>query len=158
VDECKPLVEDALHIRRKLADLLETASLPGVPDDEARRMLSILVVGGGPTGVEFAAELHDFLKEDMPRVYPKLSGMLTITVVQSADHILNCFDQRISDFAEAKFARDGIKVLTGQRVLAVAAAEATVQDKKSKVKHNLPFGVCVWSTAGANTRPLFSST
>ena len=76
-------VEDALHIRRKLADLLETASLPGVPEDEARRMLSILVVGGGPTGVEFAAELHDFLKDDMPRLYPKLSGKLSITVVQS---------------------------------------------------------------------------
>ena len=40
-------VEDALSIRRKLADLLETASLPGVSDAEARRMLSVLVVGGG---------------------------------------------------------------------------------------------------------------
>ena len=64
--------DDAIDIRRKLADLFETASLPGVPEEEQRKMLSVLVVGGGPTGVEFAAELHDFLREDVPRLYPAL--------------------------------------------------------------------------------------
>ena len=59
-------VDDALTIRGRLADLFETASLPGVSDEERREMLSVLVVGGGPTGVEFAAELHDFLKDDVP--------------------------------------------------------------------------------------------
>ena len=109
-------VDDAIDIRRKLADLFETASLPGVPEDEQRRMLSVLVVGGGPTGVEFAAELHDFLREDMPKLYPTLKDKLSITVVQSADHILNTYDERISKYAEEKFARDGIKILTNRRV------------------------------------------
>jgi NADH dehydrogenase FAD-containing subunit len=67
------------------------------------------VVGGGPTGTEFAAELHDFLAEDVPRLYPELKGIPSITIVQSADHILNTFDKRISEFAEKKFARDGIR-------------------------------------------------
>jgi len=149
-------VEDALSIRRKLADLLETASLPGVSDAEARRMLSVLVVGGGPTGVEFAAELHDFLKDDMPRLYPKLGDKLSITVVQSADHILNTYDARISQYAEKKFARDGINVLTNRRVMEVRAGEAAVMDKKTETKQTIHFGVCVWST-GLGTYPFVKS-
>jgi NADH:ubiquinone reductase (non-electrogenic) len=42
-------INDALSIRRKITDLMETASLPGVSEQQARRMLSVLVVGGGPT-------------------------------------------------------------------------------------------------------------
>ena len=149
-------VDDAIDIRRKLADLFETASLPGVPADEQRRMLSVLVVGGGPTGVEFAAELHDFLREDMPKLYPTLKDKLSITVVQSADHILNTYDERISKYAEEKFARDGIKILTNRRVTNVGPADASVMCKKTKKVEKLPFGVCVWST-GLGTAPLIKS-
>jgi|AntAceMinimDraft_11_1070367.scaffolds.fasta_scaffold53078_1 NADH:ubiquinone reductase (non-electrogenic) len=46
----------------------------------------------------------------MPRLYPALVGKITITLVQSPDHILNTYDERISKYAEEKFARDGIKV------------------------------------------------
>ena len=78
-------IDDALKVRASIADLLETASLPGVCDDEKRNMLSILVVGGGPTGVEFAAEVHDFLKEDVPKLYPSVKDFVSITIIQSAD-------------------------------------------------------------------------
>ena len=109
-------IDDARDVRRKLADLFETASLPGVSEEEQRRMLSVVVVGGGPTGVEFAAELHDFLRDDVPKLYPGLAEKARITVVQSADHILNTYDARISEYAESKFARDGIELVTNARV------------------------------------------
>ena len=149
-------VDDAIDVRRKLADLFETASLPGVPEEEQRKMLSVLVVGGGPTGVEFAAELHDFLREDVPRLYPALRDKISITVVQSADHILNTYDERISKYAEEKFARDGIRILTNRRVTNVAATHASVTCKKTKATEKILFGVCVWST-GLGTTPLVSS-
>jgi NADH:ubiquinone reductase (non-electrogenic) len=149
-------VDDAIDIRRKLADLFETASLPGVPEEEQRKMLSVLVVGGGPTGVEFAAELHDFLREDVPRLYPALRDKISITVVQSADHILNTYDARISKYAEEKFKRDGIRILTNRRVTDVSQAHASVMCKKTKLKEKIPFGVCVWST-GLGTAPLVRS-
>ena len=139
-------VDDALRIRAKLADLLETASLPGVSEAEQRDMLSVVVVGGGPTGVEFAAEMHDFLTEDVPKLYPRVKDKVSITLVQSADHILNTYDRRISAYAAEKFKRDGIEVITGARVLSVSPDKVVVMDKRTKKKSVKKFGVCVWST------------
>ena len=139
-------VDDALRIRAKLADLLETASLPGVSEREQRDMLSVVVVGGGPTGVEFAAEMHDFLAEDVPKLYPSVKDKVSISLIQSADHILNTYDRRISEYARDKFKRDGIEVVTGARVLEVSNDAVTVMDKRTKQKRRLKFGVCVWST------------
>ncbi len=36
---------------------------PGLPESEVDRLLHVVIVGGGPTGVEFGAELYDFLKQ-----------------------------------------------------------------------------------------------
>ena len=139
-------IGDASAIRETLADAFETASLPGVSDEEARKMCAVLVVGGGPTGGEFAAEMHDFLREDVPKLYPDLADKISITVVQSADHILNTYDERISKYAAEKFARDGISVLTGRRVLSVDRASAVVMDKM--VFHKARVAAAAWSPDG----------
>lgn len=44
---------------------LELASLPTTTPDERKKLLSFVVCGGGPTGVEFAAELADMMAEDV---------------------------------------------------------------------------------------------
>ena len=48
-------VEDALAVRGRLIDMLETASLPGQSEEERRKMCAVVVVGGGPIGVSIAA-------------------------------------------------------------------------------------------------------
>lgn len=40
------------------------------PEDERKKLLSFIVVGGGPTGVEVAAELHDMIFDDLKDLYP----------------------------------------------------------------------------------------
>lgn len=82
-------VEDAQKIRRSVIDCFETAILPGLSEEERRTNLHFIIVGGGPTGVEFAAELHDFLEEDLVKLYPAVKDLVRITVIQSGDHILN---------------------------------------------------------------------
>lgn len=82
-------VEDAQKIRRSVIDCFETAILPGLSEEERRTNLHFIIVGGGPTGVEFAAELHDFLEEDLVKLYPVVKDLVKITVIQSGDHILN---------------------------------------------------------------------
>jgi NADH:ubiquinone reductase (non-electrogenic) len=51
-------------------DCLETAAFPGQPQEEIDRLLHFVVVGGGPTGVEYSAELRDFLVDDVVKWYP----------------------------------------------------------------------------------------
>ncbi|OAY34117.1 external alternative NAD(P)H-ubiquinone oxidoreductase B1, mitochondrial [Manihot esculenta] len=155
VENCHFLkdLEDAQKLRRSVIDCFEKAVLPNLTEEERRINLHFVVVGGGPTGVEFAAELHDFIQEDMVNIYPMVKDLLKITVVQSGDHILNMFDERISSFAEQKFQRDGIEVQTGCRVLSVSDKEITMKFKSKGEVCSIPHGLVLWST-GINTRPV----
>ncbi|XP_061346706.1 external alternative NAD(P)H-ubiquinone oxidoreductase B1, mitochondrial-like [Gastrolobium bilobum] len=146
-------VEDAQKIRMSVIDCFEKAVLPSLSEEERRTNLHFIVVGGGPTGVEFAAELHDYVQEDLVKLYPSVKDMVKITVIQSGDHILNTFDERISSFAEQKFGRDGIEVQTGCRVVNVSDKEITVKVKSTGEFCSVPHGLVVWST-GIATRPV----
>lgn len=57
-------IRDAVNIRRKVMSNVELASLPMVSPEERKKLLSFVVIGGGPTGIEFAAELNDWVEED----------------------------------------------------------------------------------------------
>lgn len=146
-------VEDAQKIRRSVIDCFEAAVLPGLSVEERKQNLHFVIVGGGPTGVEFAAELHDFVEEDLVNLYPSVKGLVKITLIQSGDHILNTYDKRISSFAEQKFQRDGIDVQTGRRVVSVSDKEVTVKLKSKGEVDSVPYGLVVWST-GIGTRPV----
>ncbi|XP_052179179.1 external alternative NAD(P)H-ubiquinone oxidoreductase B1, mitochondrial [Diospyros lotus] len=144
-------VEDAQRIRRSVIDCFEKAVLPGLSEEERRTNVHFVIVGGGPTGVEFAAELHDFVQEDLIKLYPSVKDLVKITVIQSGDHILNTFDERISSFAEQKFGRDGIEVLTGSRVISVS--DKLINMKMKGEVLSMPHGMVVWST-GVGARPV----
>ncbi|XP_030513167.1 external alternative NAD(P)H-ubiquinone oxidoreductase B1, mitochondrial-like isoform X2 [Rhodamnia argentea] len=146
-------VEDAQKIRASVIDCFEKAVLPGLSEEDRKTFLHFVIVGGGPTGVEFAAELHDFIQEDLINIYPMVKDLVRITLVQSGDHILNMFDERISSFAEQKFQRDGIEVSTGCRVLGVSDKSLSVKMKSGGEVYSIPHGLVVWST-GIGTRPV----
>uniref|UniRef100_A0ACD5ZFY8 Uncharacterized protein n=1 Tax=Avena sativa TaxID=4498 RepID=A0ACD5ZFY8_AVESA len=148
-------VEDAQKIRKSVLDCFEKASLPNISEEEKRKILHFVVIGGGPTGVEFTAELHDFLVEDLVKIYPAIQEFVKITIIQSGEHILNTFDERIATFAETKFQRDGIEVNTGFRVTKVADDSITVKSKSSGGEILVPYGMAVWS-AGIGTRPVIT--
>jgi NADH dehydrogenase FAD-containing subunit len=65
--------------------------------------LTELRVCAGPTGVEFAAELYDFLVEDLTHIFPSIKDEVQVSIIQSQDHILNTYDQKISQFAEEQY-------------------------------------------------------
>lgn len=56
-------ISDARKIRNQLIDNFELSVKPGISEEERKRLLHIVIVGGGPTGVEFGAEVYDFLRE-----------------------------------------------------------------------------------------------
>lgn len=94
-------IKDAAKIRNTVIYNLEQACLPTTTDEERRRLLSFAVCGGGPTGVEFAAELFDMLNEDLTKFFPRLlRNEISVHVIQSRGHILNTYDEALSRFAE----------------------------------------------------------
>ncbi|CAK9141555.1 unnamed protein product [Ilex paraguariensis] len=146
-------VEDAQRIRRTVIDCFERASLPSVSEEERKKILHFVVVGGGPTGVEFAAELHDFVTEDLANLYPTLKNLVKITLLEAGGHILNMFDKRITAFAEEKFQRDGIDLKTGSMVVKVTDKDISTKERSTGQTQSIPYGMVVWST-GIGTRPV----
>ncbi|CAH9130901.1 unnamed protein product [Cuscuta epithymum] len=146
-------VEDAQRIRRAVIESFEKASLPNLSDEERKKLLHFVIVGGGPTGVEFAGQLHDFVNEEAARLYPEVKDYVKITLIEATDHILNMFDKRITAFAEEKFQKDGIDVKTGSMVVKVSDKEITTKDAKTGEITSTPYGTAVWST-GIGIRPV----
>ncbi|CAM8931315.1 unnamed protein product [Rhodiola kirilowii] len=155
VENCHFLkeIEDGQRIRRSVINCFEKASLPNLTDEERKKILHFVVVGGGPTGVEFAAELHDLVTEDLAKLYPAVKDFVKITLLEAADHILNMFDKRITDFAEQKFSRDGIDLKTGSMVVKVTDKEISTKERATGELKSVPYGMVVWST-GIGTRPV----
>jgi NADH dehydrogenase FAD-containing subunit len=90
----------------KCADNFEAASLPTTTPEERKRLLSFVVCGGGPTGIEAAAEIFDLCQEDILNYYPKLCREeVSIHVIQSREHILNTYSEAISKYAEVRAPR-----------------------------------------------------
>ena len=108
-------ISDAHKVRDVLIDLVETATIPGQLESERKRLLHFVVVGGGPTGVEFAAEVRDFIREDVSKIYPGILDDVMVTLVQSQDHVLNTYDQTISQYAEERFKMDNVHLVTNSR-------------------------------------------
>ena len=65
-------VTDTVGLRRRIGESFELAALPGTTEEDRRKALHFCVVGGGPTGVEFAGTLRDFVRGDLSRKYPEL--------------------------------------------------------------------------------------
>ena len=97
-------ISDAQKIRRKILENLEQANLPSVDEKERKRLLSFVIAGGGPTGVEVAAELYDLFDEEIVESFPKLLREdLSISIIQSRSHLLNQYSEKISEYCEVSF-------------------------------------------------------
>jgi NADH:ubiquinone reductase (non-electrogenic) len=80
-------VNDAQAIRRRIMDCVETAIFKDQAADEVKRLLHMVVVGGGPTGVEFAGELQDFFLEDLQKWIPEIRGDFHVTLVEALPNV-----------------------------------------------------------------------
>ncbi|EKM78363.1 NDE2, mitochondrial external NADH dehydrogenase [Agaricus bisporus var. burnettii JB137-S8] len=144
-------VKDARRIRSRILECFEQANQPVISDVERRNLLNFCVVGGGPTGVEFAAELHDLLQTDVRTHYPDLARFTNITLYDVADSILSSFDQSLVKYTEKMFSREGVHILTNHHVERVEAGKLFIREKGE-----VPFGLLVWST-GLAPNPLVSA-
>jgi NADH dehydrogenase len=148
-------VNDARKIRNKVMHNLELSCLPTTSDKERKRLLSFVVCGGGPTGVEFAAELYDLLNEDLTRHFPKiLRNEISVHLIQSRGHILNTYDAQVSNYAEERFARDQVMVMTNSRVKEVCADRIVftqLDNDGNVITKEIPAGFCLWSTGVSQT-------
>ncbi|KAK7053379.1 hypothetical protein VNI00_004005 [Paramarasmius palmivorus] len=144
-------VKDARAIRSRILECFEQANQPVMSDIERRNILNFCIVGGGPTGVEFAAELHDLLHAEVEQHYPQLAKLCKISLYDVAPSILGMFDSTLVQYTEKKFGRDGVNIYTSHHVERVEQGKMFVKEQGE-----VPFGLLVWST-GLAPNPLINS-
>ena len=80
-------VADAQQIRKRIMDCCETATFKDQTPEEIKRLLHMVVVGGGPTGVEFAGELQDFFQNDLRKWIPEIADNFHVTLVEALPNV-----------------------------------------------------------------------
>ena len=114
---------DAVFLSNDLIGKLEEASLHHDPAERAR-LLSVVVIGGGFSGVEIAGALKDLMNRTR-RYYPELRGIpARIILLQQGDRILPEFGAAsLSEYALRKLRADGIEVRLGSRAQEISERE-----------------------------------
>tara|TARA_B110000285_G_C14556442_1_gene351584 strand:- start:201 stop:521 length:321 start_codon:yes stop_codon:yes gene_type:complete len=81
-------LSDAQRIKNRLVDCFEIASNPEMTEEERKKFLNFVIVGGGPTSCEFAGELQEFITKDVKNRFPELVGKAQVNIVNKAKNLL----------------------------------------------------------------------
>ncbi len=140
-------LEDALHIRRTILLAFERAERTANPE-ERRRLLTFVIIGGGPTGVELAGALAEItrhtLAHEFRTIEPKWSSII---LLEAGDEVLGSFPPALRAKARDALHRLEVMVRTNARVTAIDEDGVTIGASR------LPAGVVVWA-AGVAASPL----
>lgn len=144
-------ISDAVTIRRRLMDLIEAANILPKGDEERKRLLSVVVCGGGPTGVEVAGELQDYIDQDLKKWMPEVSSELKITLVEALPQVLNTFSEKLVEYTEQVFQDTNIDLRTNTMIKKVddrmVMGTHKVNGKDEYVE--FPYGMLIWATGNA---------
>lgn len=162
-------VEDASRIRTAMVNCFERANLPNLTDEERNNILTFAVIGAGPTGIEFASELRDFVEQDGPKYYPNLLKHVSIKVIEASSTVLAPFDKTLQNAAIQQLTRKmAVKSPMSSDLLpeGYEVTELLLESGVKEVKENviclnngeeIPYGLSVWA-AGNGPLPITLQT
>ena len=154
-------IGDARRIRRRILEIFDLAVLPITPEEVKKNLLHFAIVGGGPTGMEFAANLSDLVREDLAKLYPSIMKYVRISLYDVAPSVLPMFDASLSDYAVKVYRREGIEIKTSHHVEVLRKGFPNDLDSREHQERQLKggcytlrtteegdvgVGMCVWST------------
>jgi NADH dehydrogenase/putative oxidoreductase len=123
-------IEDATEIRRRILLAFERAE---ATDDESERqsLLTFLIVGGGPTGVELAGAIAELARFGMDKEFRRFDPAdARVVLVQSAPRLLPAFPESLASVAQRSLESLKVEVLLGSRVENIDAAGVIVSGKR----------------------------
>jgi NADH dehydrogenase len=140
---------EALQLRNHVLECLERAAATA-DSDERRRLLTFCIVGGGPTGVEFAGALAELVRLVLPHEYPEFPPSdVRIVLLEGGERVLPTFKARLSDYARRELRQRGVDVRTKTLVASADDRGVVMRDGTE-----LPTASIVWT---AGVRPTHMS-
>lgn len=139
---------DAHRIRNEVLGAYEMAENLSNDSEDRRRLMTTVVIGGGPTGVEMAGTLaelaHRCFKRDFRKIDPKEAR---VVLVDAVDRVLPMYSERLSEKARQQLEELGVEVLTGKKVEDIRARKAVLDDREIEAEN------IIW-TAGVSANPI----
>jgi NADH:ubiquinone reductase (H+-translocating) len=148
-------IDDALELRGLILGSFEQAELAAIRGDkqEVARLMSFVVVGAGPTGVEMAGQIAELSRRTLKRDFRHIDPtMAQVTIVDAAPQVLPAFGDRLGEIAQRRLERMGVDVQLGAKVVNVDATGIEVQDPDGDVRR-IEAVTKVWA-AGVQASPL----
>jgi len=109
-------IEDATRIRRSILSAFERAELAR-DETQRRRLLTFVIVGGGPTGVEMAGAIAEIARQTLARDFRRIDPRTSrIVLIEAGPRLLPSFSELQSSYARDTLAAMGVEVMTSTQV------------------------------------------
>ena len=130
---------DAVRLKEHILELWEAADRdPSLVEDGA---LNVVVVGGGPTGVESVGALAELYRSNFSKDYPNLpQDQARLTLVEAGPTLFAMFKPDIRSYTERVLEKYGVDVMTGEIVESVAPTRVTLKSGQVLKAHTLVWG------------------
>ncbi|HUG63466.1 MAG TPA: FAD-dependent oxidoreductase, partial [Methylomirabilota bacterium] len=139
-------IDDASAIRSTILSNFEKAETSLDPAEQ-NRLMTTVVVGGGPTGVEMAGSIAELCRWTLARDFRHIDpSSATVMLVEGMPRLLGGFPDALSDYARSALERLGVKVVTGQMVEDIRPGAITLAGE------DIPVGMVIWG-AGVRANP-----
>ncbi|SBT76344.1 type II NADH:ubiquinone oxidoreductase, putative [Plasmodium ovale] len=141
-------IDDALKIRDKFLENLEKCKIKNYSEEKKKNLLHIVVVGGGPTGVEVAGEFADFVNKEIKNKYKNIYPYISISIIESGNKLLPTFTENISKFTINNFNILNINVYTNYCVTEIDENYFFIQSSlnQNEKKKKIPYGLIIWAS------------
>ncbi|MCG8450139.1 MAG: FAD-dependent oxidoreductase, partial [Pirellulales bacterium] len=145
----------ALRLRHQLVHVLEEAAIT-TDAEERQRLLTFVVAGGGFSGVECIAEMHDFLRHAV-KAFPSIRpDDLKLILLQSGKKILPEMKPKLAEFAHRILVKRGVEIRLQTRLTAVTAQTAITFHKETSNQATIPARTVV-ATVPVEPHPLLAT-
>jgi len=138
-------LDDALGLRQQILDVFEQASAAS-PADRGR-LLTFVLTGGGPTGVEMAGSIAELASDVLARDFNLLGTQARIMLVEAGPRVLSAFTPDLSDYAAAALRGMGVEIRTGTSVTEIEPGMVHLGDQA------VAAATVIW-TAGTEATPV----
>ncbi|MEO0420628.1 MAG: FAD-dependent oxidoreductase [Pseudomonadota bacterium] len=124
-------VEDGVAVRGTILNAFEQAEASEDPE-RIKRLLTFVIVGAGPTGVELAGAIAELAKLSVEREFRTVDpASARVILVQSGQRILPAFPEELSAQAQASLEKLGVEIRTGGRVTHIGATEVRIGEDET---------------------------
>jgi NADH:ubiquinone reductase (H+-translocating) len=139
-------IEDATRIRRSILIAFERAEVTK-DQNERRRLLTFVIVGGGATGVEMAGAIAEVARQTLAKDFRQIDPRSArIVLIEAGPRLLPTFPQSLSDYARDTLTRMGVEVKTATLVTECDARGVDLKDGR------IDAGTTIWA-AGVIASP-----